>query len=82
MWPWPNCRRERLQNTQLITENVTGRLDITDRVARSLVEAACERDILAKMGNAKRGTFYQLPGLIAILEEASGMQGIRRIAAR
>ena len=57
-------------------------LGITDRAARNLVEAACERSILAKMGNAKRGAFYQAPDLIAVLEEASSLEGIRRIAAR
>jgi hypothetical protein len=34
------------------------------------------------MGNAKRGAFYQAPDLIAVLEEASSLEGIRRIAAR
>jgi Fic family protein len=57
-------------------------LGITDRAARNLVEAACERSILAKIGNAKRGAFYQAPDLIAVLEEASSLEGIRRIAAR
>ena len=58
------------------------RLGITDRAARNLVEVACERGILAKMGNAKRGAFYQASDLIAVLEEASSLEGIRRIAAR
>ena len=61
---------------------VASRLGITDRAARNLVEVACERGILAKMGNAKRGAFYQAPDLIAVLEEASSLEGIRRIAAR
>jgi len=61
---------------------VASRLGITDRAARNLVETACERGILAKMGNAKRGAFYQAPDLIAVLEEASSLEGIRRIAAR
>ena len=61
---------------------VASRLGITDRAARNLVETACERGILAKMGNAKRGAFYQAPGLIAVLEEASSLEGIRRIVAR
>lgn len=61
---------------------VASHLDITDRAARNLVEMACERGILAKMGNAKRGAFYQATDLIAVLEEASSMDGIRRIAAR
>ena len=61
---------------------VASRLSITDRAARNLVEVACERGILAKMGNAKRGAFYQAPDLIAVLEEASSLEGIRRIAAR
>lgn len=61
---------------------VASRLGITDRAARNLVETACERGILAKIGNAKRGAFYQAPDLIAVLEEASSLQGIRRIAAK
>ena len=61
---------------------VASRLGITDRAARNLVETACERGILAKMGNAKRGAFYQATDLIAVLEEASSLEGIRRIAAR
>ena len=61
---------------------VASHLGITDRAARNLVEVACERGILAKMGNAKRGAFYQAPDLIAVLEEASRLDGIRRIAAR
>ncbi len=61
---------------------VASHLDITDRAARNLIETACERGILAKMGNAKRGAFYQATELIAVLEEASSLEGIRRIAAR
>ena len=61
---------------------VASHLEITDRAARNLVEIACERGILAKMGNAKRGAFYQAPDLIAVLEEASNLEGIRRIATR
>ena len=61
---------------------VASHLAITDRAARNLVETACDRGILAKMGNAKRGAFYQATDLIAVLEEASSLQGIRRIAAR
>lgn len=61
---------------------IAARLGITDRAARTLVNSACERGILSKIGNAKRGAFYQADELIEILEEASGLQGIRRIAAR
>ena len=61
---------------------VASHLGITDRAARNLVEVACERGILAKMGNAKRGAFYQATDLIAVLEEASSLRSIRRIAAR
>lgn len=64
------------------TAYVASHLEITDRAARNLVETACERGILAKMGNARRGVFYQAPSLVAILEEASSLEGIRRIAAR
>ena len=61
---------------------VASHLDITDRAARNLIEVACERGILSKMGNARRGAFYQAPDLIEVLEEVSSLQGIRRIAAR
>ncbi|MBQ9058611.1 MAG: Fic family protein [Atopobiaceae bacterium] len=61
---------------------VASHLGITERAARNLIELACERGILAKVGNAKRGAFYQAPDIIAVLEEASNLQGIRRIAAR
>jgi Fic family protein len=56
-------------------------LGITDRAARTLVETACERGILSKMGNAKRGAFYQATELIDVLEEISSVQGIRRMVA-
>ncbi len=61
---------------------VASRLAISDRAARSLVLVACERGILQKMGSARRGAFYQASDLISVLEEASSLQGIRRIASR
>lgn len=64
------------------TAYIANRFEITDRAARNLIEAACEIGILKKMGNAKRGAFYQAPALISILEEVSNVSGIRRLAAR
>ena len=61
---------------------VAAHLGITSRAARNVIERACERGILARMGTAKRGVFFQAPDLIAVLEEASSPDGIRRIAAR
>ncbi|MGN0078211.1 MAG: Fic family protein [Coriobacteriales bacterium] len=61
---------------------IASHLHITDRAARNLIRSACERGILEKLGNAKRGAFYQAPELIAVLEDASSLEGIRRIAAR
>lgn len=57
-------------------------LGITDRAARTLVETACERGILSKMGDARRGAFYQAAELIDVIEEASSREGVRRMAAR
>ena len=54
---------------------VAERLGITDRSARSLIESACARGILSKVGNARRGAFYQAPELVEVLEEASSIQG-------
>ena len=61
---------------------VAEHLGVTDRAARTIVATACDRGILAKMGNARRGAFYQATDLISVLEDASSVQGIRRIAAR
>ncbi len=63
-------------------EYVAAHLAITNRAARNLIGVACERGILQKVGNARRGTFYQASDLISVLEEASSLQGIRRLAAR
>ena len=60
---------------------IATQLSITDRAARTLIDNACERGILSKIGNAQRGAFYQASELIDIIEEASSLQGIRRIAA-
>lgn len=57
-------------------------LGITNRAARNLIETACDRGILMKIGNARRGAFYQATDIIAVLEEASSLEGIRRLAAR
>ena len=61
---------------------IVSHLGISDRAARNLVETACERRILERTGTERRGAFYQATELIAILEEASSLEGIRRIAAR
>ncbi len=74
----PKSRRRKI----LPTYEAAVPASITDRAARTLIETACERGILARMGNARRGAFYQAPDLIAVLEEASSLEGIRRIAAR
>lgn len=61
---------------------VARELGVSDRTARTLVDVARERGILSKIGNARRGAYYQATDLIAVLEEASSIQGIRRIVAR
>ncbi len=62
-------------NIAYVAEN----LAITERAAANLVDRACQYGILKKIGNAKRGVFYQAPELIDVLEEASSAPGIRRL---
>jgi Fic family protein len=62
-------------NVAYVAEN----LAITERAAANLVDRACQYGILKKIGNAKRGVFYQAPELIDVLEEASSASGIRRL---
>jgi Fic family protein len=54
-------------------------LEITQRAAASLLERACKYGMVQKMGNARRGMFYQAPDLLALLEEAASIEGIRRL---
>lgn len=55
------------------------KLEISERAALNLVEKACDYGILKRMGNAKRGVFYQAPELVEVLEEAASLEGIRRM---
>ncbi|MBE6466946.1 Fic family protein [Denitrobacterium detoxificans] len=64
------------------TAYVAKRLGISDRAARDLIAKACDYGILSKMGNARRGAFYQAPELIEIIEEASSAKGLLRAKAR
>ena len=57
------------------------KLDISPRAARNLVARACEYNMLRAFGNKRRGTFYQADDIIDILEQASNVQGIRRLVA-
>lgn len=57
------------------------RLGITSRASLSLVERACEYGILRPLGNRRRGEFFQSDEIVAVLEEISDIQGIRRIVA-
>ena len=54
-------------------------MDITQRATRSLIDRACEYGILRPVGNKHRGGCYQADSIIGVLEEASSLQGIRRM---
>lgn len=62
------------------TAYVAKTLGVTERAARNLIETACERGILSKVGNAKRGAFYQADALISAIEEASNARGMWRMS--
>ena len=59
---------------------VASSLGTTDRAARSIVERACERGILTRMGSARRGVLYQASDIIDVLEEVSSLSDIRRMS--
>lgn len=62
-------------------EYLATHLGITPRAALSLVERACEYDVLRALGNRHRGVFYQSDAIVDVLEEISSIQGIRRIVS-
>ena len=49
----PKSRRHKM----LPTYEAAVPASVADRAARNLIETACERGILARMGNARRGAF-------------------------
>lgn len=57
------------------------RLDITPRAANNLLDRACSYEILAPIGNARRGVFYQASELIETLECIADVRSIRRVLA-
>lgn len=60
---------------------LAGRLGITDRAARSVIDRACEYGMVRPMGNRHRGVFYQADAILDVLEAASAWHGMRRETA-
>ncbi len=58
---------------------VAQELGISIRSATSIINKACELDMLRPMGNRHRGVFYQCDELIDVLEDVSSMEGVRRL---
>lgn len=54
-------------------------LSITPRAAQNLAARACEYGFLRPIGNRHRGILYQANEVIDLLEEASDVEGIRRM---
>ena len=57
---------------------VASHLGVSDRMARNVLERACEYGFLRQLGSARRNRFFQCDALLAVLEEASSEEGIRR----
>ena len=60
------------------TAYVGERLGITARAARNLVGRACDYGMLRRVGNERRGAFYQADELVDVLEEIAGSGSMRR----
>ena len=90
---WAECMHERKGSALLRLPNLLAKqpvvngsfvaeeLGVSMRTAATIIERACEMGMLSPMGNRRRGVFYQCDELIAVLEDVSSMQGIRRILA-
>lgn len=57
---------------------VASHLGVSDRMARNVLERACEYGFLRQLGSARRNRFFQCDALLAVLEEVSSEEGIRR----
>lgn len=60
---------------------VAENLGITPRAASTLVQRACGYGMLRPLGSRRRGDYYQSDELIAVLEDISSSEGIRRVLA-
>lgn len=60
------------------SEYVAERLSISTRMARNVLDRACEYGILRQLGSARRNRYFQCDALLAILEEILSKDGIRR----
>lgn len=58
---------------------VARELSISPRAASSLVNKACEYGMIRPMGNRRRGEFYQSDAILAVLDQISDVQGIKRM---
>lgn len=58
---------------------LANRLSITPRAANSLIDRACEYQILRPIGSARRSVFYQADDLIDVLEQISSTPSIKRV---
>lgn len=58
---------------------VARELSISPRAASSLMNKACEYGMIRPMGNRRRGEFYQSDAILAVLDQISDVQGIKRM---
>lgn len=59
---------------------VAKKLEISDRMSRNILNRACEYGIVRQLGGAKRNRFFQADELLAIIEDVSSKDAIRRTA--
>ena len=90
---WGDCITERagssmhrlpallIQHPVVNVSFLAEKLEISPRAAQNLVARASEYNMLRAFGNRRRGTFYQADDIIDILEQASSVQGVRRLVA-
>ena len=61
---------------------ISEKLSITTRAASSMIAKAQQYGILRPAGAGARSVYYQADDLVSILEEASSVQGVRRMMAK
>ena len=69
--------RHPVVNTTLVSEQ----LGITARAAQSLVARAEELGMISRMGNARRGAFWQAGEILQVLEDVASRTEVRRLLA-
>lgn len=62
-------------------EFVSSRLEVTKRTAYNIIETAVKNNVLTKIGNKRRGIYFEARAITQMLDIVASKDGLRRLVA-